>query len=227
MFKSIIFDFNGVLADDEWVHMRAFQAVAESEGMVVTDRDYFDRYLPLADRDLFLKLFTEAQRPLAREHQASLVESKGRHYYRILAENGRSAGDSILFPGVREAIEAAARIGPVGIASGARREEIEFVLKESALLDRFAAIVAAEDVDAGKPDPEPYRKAAALLGVPVAQCVAIEDSIGGIESAHGAGVGCLAVEHSYPRTALESADWIIARIGEFPRWLESAREFER
>ncbi len=227
MFKSVIFDFNGVLADDEWVHMRAFQAVAESEGMAVTDADYFDRYLPLADRDLFGKLFAEARRPLAPGHLGSLIGSKGQHYYRILGESGRSAGDSVLFPGVREAIEAAAGFGPVAIASGARREEIEFVLTESGLLERFAVIVAAEDVGRGKPDPEPYRKAAGLLGVPAAECMAIEDSIGGIESAHGAGLSCLAVEHSYPRTKLGSADWIIPHIEALPRWLESAGERER
>lgn len=227
MFKSVIFDFNGVLADDERVHMRAFQAVAESEGLTVTDADYFERYLPLADRDLFGKLFAEARRPLAPDHLASLVGSKGTHYYRILAENGRSAGDSVLFPGVREAIEAASGVGPLAIASGARREEIEFVLRESGLRHRFAAIVAAEDVGAGKPDPEPYQRAAGLLGVPVAECVAIEDSIGGIESAHLAGLRCLAVEHSYPGSALASADWIIPHIENFPQWLESAGKPEQ
>jgi beta-phosphoglucomutase-like phosphatase (HAD superfamily) len=223
MVKSVIFDFNGVLADDEWVHMQAFQAVARSEGLPVTEQDYFESYLPLSDRDLFTKLFARGERPLEPDHLTSMVRGKAGHYYGILADEGRASGESILFPGAREAIDAAAGIGPVAIASGARREEIEFVLGKCGLLDRFHAIVAAEDVDMGKPDPEPYRKAAGLIGVAAADCIAIEDSIGGIESARRAGLRCLAVEHSYPRSSLGGADWVISRIDEFPSWLEATQ----
>ena len=91
----------------------------------------------------------------------------------------------------------------------------------------FCAIVAAEDVKFGKPHPEPFLRAFERLNerepsLKVSDCVAIEDSIGGIQSAHGAGMRCLAVAHSYDRDRLRTAspEWIIDSIADFVRWLK-------
>ena len=227
MFKAFIFDFNGVLADDEPVHMEAFQSVAEREGMRVTEAEYFERYLPFTDRELFGTLFADRERPLEPHQLDGLVHEKARHYHRILKERGQSDGRSILFPGARAAVEAAGRRGPLAIASGARREEIDFVLEAGGLRDRFTVVVAAEDVERGKPDPEAFLKAAELVTAPgdpasSGACLAIEDSAGGIRAAKAAGLPCLAVEHSCDRSRLGDADWVIPSIADLGDWL--ARE---
>jgi HAD superfamily hydrolase (TIGR01509 family) len=66
----------------------------------------------------------------------------------------------------------------------------------------FTALVTGDEVTEGKPHPEPYLKAAALLGVPPQECVAIEDSIPGVSSAEAAGVPVVAVEHLVPIPAI-------------------------
>jgi beta-phosphoglucomutase-like phosphatase (HAD superfamily) len=93
-------------------------------------------------------------------------------------------------------------------------------------MDCFTAIVAAEDVRKGKPDPEPFRLAFERLRerhgpLEPGDCAAVEDSLGGILSAQSAGMPCLGIAHSYPRQKLETAkpQWVIDSISEFADWL--------
>ena len=106
---------------------------------------------------------------------------------------------------------------PIAIASGARGEEIRRVLKRENLISCFTAIVAAEDTPASKPSPDPYLRALALLAAAfsdrlnAADCVAIEDSRWGLESARLAGLRTVAVTNSYPADEL-AADLTIASL---------------
>jgi beta-phosphoglucomutase len=92
---------------------------------------------------------------------------------------------------------------PIAIASGARGEEIRRVLVSERLISCFTAIVAAEDTPASKPAPDPYLRAVALLGpacgdrLHPSECVAIEDSRWGLESAGAAGLRTVAVTNTY------------------------------
>ena len=82
------------------------------------------------------------------------------------------------------------------------------------LVSHFQFIVAAGETPAGKPAPDPYRKAAALHGHPPAACVAIEDSRWGIESAKAAGLWCIGITHTYPVSELLEADAIVTSLAE-------------
>ena len=102
------------------------------------------------------------------------------------------------------------------------------ILTEAGLHGMFTAIVTAEDVKFGKPHPEPFLRAFEKLkerepSLKVSECVAIEDSIGGIQSAHKAGMRCVAVAHSYGHDRLRTAnpEWILDSIGDLVRWLEN------
>ncbi len=219
MFQAVIFDFNGVLADDEPIHLEAFRSIALEEGLGLTDETYYERYLAFNDWDLFRELYKAHDRNLTDEALETLVARKSASYYRLLE------GRQVIFEGADEAVRAAGENRPLAIASGARRDEIEQILKAGALQKYFSVIVAAEDVDAGKPDPEPFLKATgelATLHGPLdpARCLAVEDSRGGIHSAKAAGLECLALEHSYDRSHLVEADWILASIREFGQWIK-------
>jgi len=221
MIRALIFDFNGVLADDDPIHMKAFREVAQEEGLSFTDDEYRDKYLPLNDRDCFTSLYRERSRPLTAEKLDELIRRKGIRYFRAIAEK------DVLFPKTRDAVKAAADRCLLAIASGARREEILHILKLGGLETCFAAIVAAEDVESGKPHPEPFSRAHQKLrethpSLTIAECVAVEDSIGGIQSAHNAGMRCLAVAHSYEADRLQTArpEWIIDTIAAFVSWIE-------
>jgi HAD superfamily hydrolase (TIGR01509 family) len=220
MIRAVIFDFNGILADDDPIHMQAFRRVAEEEGLRFSDAEYLDRYLPLNDRDCFLELWQSNNRSLDEARLRALIERKGVYYFEAIAEK------SVLFDGAAAAIRAASSRGPVGIASGARGGEIRHILGEAGLLDCFTAVVAAEDVTHGKPDPEPFRLAYQRMQfehpeLHADQCLAVEDSLGGIHSARAAGLPCLGVAHSYPVEKLEGseANWVIRSIADFAEWL--------
>ena len=106
-------------------------------------------------------------------------------------------------------------------------EEIRHILTHGGIQDSFCAIISAEDVRFGKPHPEPFVRAYEKLkekdtSLKASDCVAIEDSIGGIQSAHEAGMRCLAIAHSYGPERLQTAspEWIIDSIADFVPWLE-------
>ena len=221
MIRALIFDFNGVLADDDPIHMRALRRVAEEEGFTFTDEEYLDTYLPLNDWDSFKAIFAKHSVPLSETRLNDLIRRKSVYYFHAIAEK------SVLFADASAAVQAAARHCPIAIASGARSEEIRHILSQGGLESCFSAIVAAEDVRFGKPHPEPFLRAHEKLkamdgSLKTSDCVAIEDSIGGIQAARGAGMRCLAVAHSYGPERLRKAspDWIIDSIGAFKPWLE-------
>jgi beta-phosphoglucomutase-like phosphatase (HAD superfamily) len=221
MIRALIFDFNGVLADDDPIHMEAFRHVAKEEGLDFTDEEYLDKYLPLNDRDCFRTLFATHSRPLTPAKLDELIRRKGVHYFQAIGHT------TVLFSEAPRAVKAAANLCSLAIASGARRTEIVHILEQGGLSEYFGVVVAAEDVEFGKPHPEPFLRAHQKLrarnnSLTVADCVAVEDSIGGIQSAHEAGMRCLAVAHSYGPDRLQSAspEWIINSIADFESWLE-------
>jgi beta-phosphoglucomutase len=221
MIRALIFDFNGVLADDDPIHREAFRKVADEGGLSFTDEEYLEKYLPLNDRDCFTTLFSDHGRPLTQEHLHRLITRKGDYYFRMIA------GKTVLFEQAGAAVRAAAVRYPLAIASGARGAEIRHILTQGGLDACFSAIIAAEDVQFGKPHPEPFLRAHEKLrerhsGLVPGECVAVEDSIGGIQSAHEAGMRCLAIAHSYAAERLRTAnpEWLIGSIGDFVEWME-------
>jgi beta-phosphoglucomutase len=222
MICAVIFDFNGILADDDPIHMQAFRQVAAEEGLGFDDGEYMDRYLPLNDRDCFEQLWQNNDRALRSGELEDLIRRKSVFYFRAIEQK------QVLFEGAADAVRAAAKRGPVGIASGASIGEIRHILGTAGLLNCFSTIVAAEDVKRGKPDPEPFRLAWNRLrehsaGLEASECLAVEDSLGGIQSAQSAGMPCLGIAHSYSRDRLEGANarWVIDSIANFKDWLDT------
>lgn len=215
MFKAIIFDFNGVIVDDEPLHLELFRVVLAEEGIPLTDEEYQAKYLGYDDRGCFQAVLRDVGREaesLNDHHIAALIERKAVRYIEAIQQR------YLLFPGVVELVEGLAERYPMAIASGALRNEIEVVLERGGIRKFFQEIVAAEDVGACKPDPEGYLKALALLNrrssetILAADCLVIEDSIAGIEAAKRAGMRCLAVTNSYPAEKLSQADRIVSTL---------------
>ena len=221
MMRALIFDFNGVLAIDDPIHMEAFRQVAGEEGLSFTDEEYLDKYLPLNDWDCFKELFRERGRALGTQKLDELIARKSVLYFRAIEHK------SVLFADASKAVKSVAGSYALAIASGARRGEILHILKQGQLEGCFSAIVSAEDVQFGKPHPEPFSRAHEKLrekdsSLKVSECVAVEDSLGGIQSAHDAGMRCLAIAHSYEPERLRTAnpEWVIDSISDFMSWME-------
>lgn len=214
MLRAVIFDFNGVLVDDEPVHLAMFQRVLGEEGIVVTEEEYYRRYLGFDDRGCFQAVYLDRGKALGDAKLAELIRRKAISYQAAVAEGIR------VFPGVRELVPTLARRFPLAIASGALRSEIEAILEKIGLTACFREIVSSEDVSMGKPHPESFVKALAALNRGLAdpvlpsQCLAVEDSKEGIRAARGAGMKCLAVANSYPAEALTMADAVVRSLAE-------------
>jgi len=211
MLRALIFDFNGIIVDDEPIHFRLFQKVLGEEGVVLTEAAYYARYLGFDDRGAFTAAFRENQRAIDDAKLKQLIERKAIYYQDAIREH------VAIFPGVHGLVSTLARTHPLAVASGALRDEIETILKTAGLLDHFQAIVSAEDVTQGKPEPEIFLKALGALnqqkrnGVAIAagDCVVIEDSKEGIRGARRAGMKCLAVTNSHPAELLSEADGVV------------------
>jgi beta-phosphoglucomutase len=201
--STVIFDFDGVIADTEGLHLRAFQEIFERRGWQLDERVYFDRYLGYDDVGLVVAFGREHSLGLDEATVDLLVDEKTRLFATYL-----EAGE-VLFPTAPACIGRLAAAYSLGIASGALKIEITSILTAAGLLHRFPVIVAADDVTECKPAPEPYLKAAEGLHVDPARCVAIEDSPAGLAAAKAAGMRTIGLTTTSPRQLLTDADLIL------------------
>ncbi len=211
MLRAVIFDFNGIIVNDEPIHFRLFQRVLSEEGIPLTEEDYYARYLGFDDRGAFIAGYRDHHRELSDAKLTQLIDRKAAYYQEAIRNHVE------VFPGVKSLVVSLAEILPLAVASGALRHEIETILSTIGLLSRFRAIVSAEDVTAGKPEPEIFLKALAALNsgldgkeaIAAADCLVIEDSKEGVHGASRAGMKCLAVTNSHRAELLGEANAIV------------------
>jgi len=209
---AVLFDFNGVLVDDESIHYRAFQEILGPAAPEISPQEYRG-YLGHDDRATFTGLFAARGRVVSPEQLTDLVRRKQQAYWRLLGDTPR------LFPGARKLVRELRQAQvPLAIVSGARRVEIEQILAAVGLGGCFPTIVAAEDVRRSKPDPAGYVLALRRLALEsqngAGPAIAIEDAPAGIAAARAAGLLCIAVASSCPAADLAAADRVAAALSE-------------
>ena len=213
---AVVFDFDGVIADSEPIHFTAFRDVLASIDIALSEADYYEHYLGYDDDGAFRTVSGDRGRSLSDAEIARLIARKGE----VLLD--QLSGPHVLFPGARDCLERFAAVVPVAIASGARREEIELVLRANDLTKFVAVIVGAGETPRSKPAPDPYVRATQLL-TPLARhnvsiapsaCVAVEDSRWGLASARAAGLRTVALTTSYERSLLGDADVVVDSLDE-------------
>lgn len=200
---ALIFDFDGVIMDSEPVHERTIRAAAESAGLRLTHEDFVRVCVGSADAECLVRLARDQGRELSEADLARMVDIK-----RSMFAELREAGEIRPFAGTVALIRAAAadpRIAGMAVCTGSRRAEAETQLRGAGLWGFFGGCVTRESVTRIKPDPEPYVKACASLGVRPRDAVAVEDTVPGVRSALGAGLRVAAVCHTLPRETLEAA----------------------
>ena len=199
---ALIFDFNGTLSDDEPLLCELFTHLFAEHGRPMSAQEYFDQLAGLSDPEIVTTWLGEDHPDV----EAVIGERVRR--YREAAADGSTVHEH-----VREAVRFAADHAPLAICSGAARDEIEPVVEAAGIAECFQTIVTSDDVVHGKPDPEGYVKALALLGVDPADAVVFEDTEAGIASARAAGVGrVLAVRTTLDAHRLGGADELLDRI---------------
>jgi beta-phosphoglucomutase len=206
MLQAVVFDFDGVLANSEPLHLRAFQSVLSERGLSLSAQEYYETYVGYDDETVFRALARERRLEVGPGWVTQITAAKSVVMHDLLARA------SPLFTGAADAVrELAARV-PVAVASGALRHEILQVLEAEDLCGIFTAIVAAGETPNGKPAPDPYRRAVELMSsrtgtaIEPTKVVAVEDSIQGLESARAAGLQAVAVSTTYrPELLVEAA----------------------
>ena len=206
---GFIFDFDGVLVNSEHTHLEAVRAAGATMDLRVSDDRYFGEFVAFSDRDIFVGMAADAGRTLTGDELAVLLREKWR-----LFSTAASSGLVRFFPGAKELVLACAGVGPTALCTAASRRTIELMLGGSGLLAAFKATVTSDDVTRNKPDPEPYRKAARLLGVEPKFCAVVEDTQGGAASALGAGCKVAAVCHTLPAHKHAGVHVIVEKIAE-------------
>jgi beta-phosphoglucomutase len=206
---AIVFDFDGVLANSEPLHLRAYQEILAELGITIERDEYYARYLGFDDTGAFRAIAAAHGQNWNDEQIATLVARKTLVFDEMLLSA------EMLYSTAAACVERLAAHFPLGIASGALKHEILAVLESSGLVRHFRFVVASGDTRRSKPAPDPYARAAELHGLPPSSCLAIEDSRWGIESAKGAGLRCIGITTTYAAHELTTADAIIDSLDEF------------
>ena len=209
--RGIVFDFNGVLIDDEGAHFHGFQQALKEQGLSLSWEEYCQDYLPYDDRNFFLHFLDDQKRESDPQSIRRLIDLKSEHYFKAIEKR---------VPTIEPSIDFVRRLSPtvpLAIASGAARKEIVSILDQLQLLERFATIVSAEDVVKGKPHPETFLKALAGLkegnaSLEAQQVLVIEDSYRGVQSVHTTGMKCLALTTTYSLEQLAEADLVLETL---------------
>jgi beta-phosphoglucomutase len=205
--RAAVFDFDGVIVDSEPLHFRSLRDTLKEDGVEITESEYWSFLLAYDDRGAIRLALERRQQTADPDRVERLASRKVARFADLLPEVP-------IFPGAAELVRALAAEVPVGIASGARHDEVDLILRSVGLRDAFTGIVGVEDAPRTKPDPAPYLQTVRLLASPAnglapADCVAFEDSTPGLASALAAGLKVVAITNSYPADKLQAAHRVV------------------
>lgn len=200
--KAVLFDFNGVIINDEPLHNKLLEQILLDENLRPNPAEFREVCLGRTDRACLSDLLARRGRVVSEDYLSKLVAKKSRAYAQQIAEIEQLPS----YLGLSDFIFKLRAAGIVmAVVSGAVRSEIELVLERLDLSQQFAVIVAGDEVQQSKPDPEGYllaverlnqRDAALQLQPP--ECLVIEDTFAGIAAGKAAGMQVVGVANSYP-----------------------------
>jgi HAD superfamily hydrolase (TIGR01509 family) len=203
--KAIFWDNDGVLVDTEHLYFQATQDVLASVGIPLTREDYVELFL-VQGRGAW---HVAEQRGIPPGDIERLRSERNLRYSDLLAQAPR------LIPGVTQVLDALHGKYVMGIVTSSRKDHFDVIHRATDLLKYFDFVLTASDFTRVKPDPEPYLRAVARSRVDAQACVAIEDSARGLESARGAGIGCIVVPTALTQGSdFSGADHILGSIAE-------------
>ena len=199
--SAILFDLDGVLVDSLRVVERAWRRWAREHD------------LPAAD------VLAVVHGRTAREVVGIFTPhlDAAEQALRVGSYETEHRGELAVLPGASECVGLARRGRWAVVTSGART--LATTRLRAVGLPVPDVLITADDVTLGKPDPEPYRRAAAALGVPEAECVVVEDAPMGVLAAKRAGMTVLAVATTHAPAALGQADLVFPGMADVSGWL--------
>lgn len=234
--KAILFDFNGVIINDEPIHERLLGDLLITENLRPDPQEFAELCLGRSDRACLIDVFQRRGRMLNEADLERLLASKANAYVQALSRMDKLP----IYAGLEDLIYKC-RIADLKLAvvSGARRGEVEQVLEQANLSQYFSLVVTSDDVDTSKPDPQGYLQAVEQLkqsypelNLQSEDCLAIEDTFAGIEAAKRAGLCVVGIANTYPFHMIQrQANWTIDYLNDLElervqRVLSGANEVE-
>ena len=210
--RAIVFDMDGVVLDSPPLHLLTWQRTLAPLGIELTAADSYP----------FEGMPTEitAQRLTERFVGEACSDEEARRLASIKRALFRDIFEPTLVRGILPLLhDLRGRGYRLGLVTGSARSVVDESLAPTGVLEFFEAVITGDDVERGKPDPEPYRSATSRLGVPPAQCLAIENAPLGISSATAAGLSCVALETTLPGDELSLADRVFPDVQSLRAWL--------
>ncbi len=203
MKRAVLFDLDGVLLDSMAYHVKAWQEVFLQFDVEIEPNEVYKRE-GTRTAELAGNLAETANLSLSSEQLQELTKEKSQKYDQIT--------QAVIFPGAEDLIEKLTqkRIF-LAIVTGTFLENITKVMPME-LFRKFDVVITGGDVDKGKPDPEPYLKAAQRLGLPPSDCIVIENAVLGVESGKAAGMYCVGITSTQSEDQLKGADRIVADL---------------
>ena len=204
MSRGVLWDLDGTLVDSAELHWLSWRDTMAAEGRPITYDQFVASFGQKNDRVLAGWLGADASPDWIRR----IGDAKEQEYRRLALLHGLTP-----LPGAAEWIHRLHEQGwKQAIASSAPGANVQVMLQALGVAPDFDAIVSAEDVTAGKPDPQVFLRAADRLGLAPHQCIVVEDAAVGIEAARRAGIRTIGVSRSVPL----DADLAVTALTELP-----------
>jgi beta-phosphoglucomutase len=212
--KAVLFDFNGIIIDDESIHAKIMEELLLEENLVLQKGEYEEVCLGRSDRSCLRDLLESRGRFVNNDFLSRLMQKKAQRYLSRI----EVLEELPIYGGVREFLKRLQELGiKLGIVSGATRQEIELVLNMTQLYEFFSIIIAGDDINSSKPEPEGYllavnqmNKEFPDLNLHPSECLGIEDTPVGVTAVKNAGMQVLGVANTYPFHMLHRCcNWVV------------------
>lgn len=225
--KAVLFDFNGVIINDESIHKELIEEILLGENLRPDAEEHNEVCLGRSDRACLAAILSRRGRVVTDDYLDQLLAQKAQNYHQRLEAQEKLP----IYPNIEGFIQDLWSAGLVlGLVTGARRENVEYVLDRIKIREAFAVIVTSDDIQNSKPHPESYLTAVEKLNqhysdlhLKPQECLVIEDTPSGIEAAKRAQMQVVGVANTYPFHMLQrQANWTVDYLQELE--LERVKE---